>query len=81
MSKSSDAISSDASESGSENCPDCLAQLRNDIVDIENIAREMMAEYQAARAKMAGTEDFVVVSGKDYTEGGSWKGKEVVRKD
>lgn len=70
----------DALEGGPENCSDCLEQLRNGIVDIENLARKMKAEYEAARAKIEGVGDFIVVN-RDVCgkiKGGR-KGKEPVR--
>ncbi|KAF3041613.1 hypothetical protein E8E11_000229 [Didymella keratinophila] len=80
MGKSSDGISLKCHKDtgGPKNCSDCLARLRNDIVDIENLARKMRAEYQAARAKIEGTADSVVVNGDDRAEEGGRKGKERV---
>lgn len=75
--RSSDDVSLDCPEGGPENCADCLEQLRNDIVDVENLAREMRAEYEVARAKIEGTNDFVVVIGDVRAEDvGGGQGKE-----
>lgn len=57
------------SEGGPENCPDCLAQLSHDIVGVENLARELKAEYEAARAKTEGADSLGVGSGSVRAEG------------